>query len=55
MADEIKNCPDCEKNGKIVPMKKDKRQRPVRDSKVSSVYIGDDMWTCVVCGHVEEV
>lgn len=53
MAGETKNCPECAKKGRTVAMRKDKRQRPAGDSKIESMFIGEDMWVCPECHHAE--
>lgn len=55
MAEEIKNCSECAKHGRTVEMKKDRRQRPAGDSKVESMFMGEDMWVCPECKHAEAV
>lgn len=55
MADETKSCPECAKKGRAVPMKIDRRQRPAGDSKVESMFMGEDVWVCPECHHAEVV
>lgn len=53
MADQTKNWPECAKQGRTVAMKEDKRHRPAGDSKVESMFMGEDVWVCPECGYAE--
>ena len=48
--DQIKNCPECEKKGASVAMKKRKRAKPEGSG---AMFEADDQWVCPSCNYVE--